>query len=169
MKILGIDPGPETFGNVIFDTEKMNVFYCCENETHPFMFDDVNVVAIEEFQARGMPIGHESVKTIFNSGRLFEYFEYFSRHTSIAVKMITRSQVKLELCGTTRAKDANVNLAVRDYIAKWHRIPENKVKGTKKEPGPCHGVKSHSWAALAVALTYFIQSTKRGRNDLDRR
>ena len=29
--------------------------------------------------------------------------------------------------------------------------------GTKKAPGPLHGVKSHLWSALALAVTHYDQ------------
>jgi hypothetical protein len=42
-----------------------------------------------------------------------------------------------------RAKDANIRQALIDKIG---------PQGTKAQPGPTYGIKSHSWAALAVAV-----------------
>jgi len=42
-----------------------------------------------------------------------------------------------------RAKDANIRQALLDLIG---------PQGTKKTPGPTYGIKSHTWAALAVAV-----------------
>jgi hypothetical protein len=60
------------------------------------------------------------------------------------VRKVYRQQVKLHLCGSPRAKDANIRQALLDKLG---------PQGTKKAPGPTYGVKSHAWAALAVAVT----------------
>ena len=95
-------------------------------------------LAVERFEARGMPIGDDSVQTILWTGRFVQAW-----HEPENVRMVKRSEVKLRLCGTTRAKDPNVRQALIDQIG---------PPGTKKAPGPTHGVTSHAWAALAVAL-----------------
>jgi hypothetical protein len=59
------------------------------------------------------------------------------------VELIFRKDIKLFLCGTMRAKDANIRQALIDKIG---------PQGTKKTPGPTYGIKSHTWAALAVAV-----------------
>ena len=56
--------------------------------------------------------------------------------------MVYRRDVKMWLCGTPRAKDPNIAQALRDKYGD---------PGTKKNPGKIYGVKSHLWAALAVA------------------
>ncbi len=96
------------------------------------------VLAIERFEARGMPISEDSIETVLWTGRFRQAW-----HSPEEVRMIRRSEVKLALCGTTRAKDANVRQAVIDRLG---------PPGTKKQPGPTHGVTSHAWQALAVAL-----------------
>ncbi|WP_230687708.1 hypothetical protein, partial [Streptococcus pneumoniae] len=50
--------------------------------------------------------------------------------------------VKIWLCGTMRAKDANIAQALRD---------KHGEVGTKKNPGKLYGIKSHLWSALAIA------------------
>jgi len=54
-----------------------------------------------------------------------------------------RKDIKLHLCGTNKAKDANVRQALIDCLG---------PPGTKKSPGPTYGIKSHLWAALALAV-----------------
>jgi hypothetical protein len=61
----------------------------------------------------------------------------------VDVELIYRKDIKLFLCGTMRAKDANIRQALIDKIG---------PQGTKAQPGPTYGIKSHSWAALAVAV-----------------
>jgi hypothetical protein len=52
--------------------------------------------------------------------------------------------VKMHLCGNQQAKDKNIRQALLDKVG---------PVGVKKTPGPCYGVKSHAWSALAVAVT----------------
>jgi hypothetical protein len=94
-------------------------------------------LAVERFEARGMPIGDESIETLLWTGRFIQAW-----HTPDEVILVKRSAVKLSLCGTARAKDPNVRQALIDAIG---------APGTKKAPGPTYGVTSHAWAALAVA------------------
>jgi hypothetical protein len=61
---------------------------------------------------------------------------------------VTRRQVKLHLCGSMKAKDANIRQAILD------RFGGSAAIGLKKTPGPLYGVKGHEFAALGVALTY---------------
>ena len=64
--------------------------------------------------------------------------------------MIYRKDVKLHLCGSPRAKDSNIRQALIDRFGPG----KEKAIGLKKTPGPLYGVKSHVWAALAVAVTH---------------
>ena len=64
------------------------------------------------------------------------------------VRLVYRKDVKLHICNHPRAKDANIRAAIIDrYGGKAEAV------GTKKSPGPLYAVKSHAWAALAVAIT----------------
>jgi hypothetical protein len=56
---------------------------------------------------------------------------------------IPRGEIKVHLCRSTKAKDANVRQALIDRFG---------APGTKKAPGVLFGVTSHCWAALAVAV-----------------
>jgi len=57
---------------------------------------------------------------------------------------VYRKEVKIYLCGSMKAKDPNIRQALIDRLGD---------PGTKKNPGPTYGVKSHAWSALAVAVT----------------
>jgi hypothetical protein len=60
---------------------------------------------------------------------------------------VFRREVKLHLCGSPRAKDANIRQALIDrYGGKEAAI------GRKASPGPLHGVSGDVWSALAVAV-----------------
>ena len=87
----------------------------------------------------GMPVGAEVFETCVWIGRFFEAWTLPS-----VPRLVFRRDVKLHLCGTTVAKDPHIRQRLLDLIG---------PQGTKKAPGPTYGVRSHAWAALAVAAT----------------
>jgi hypothetical protein len=89
----------------------------------------------------GMPVGREVFETCVWIGRFQQSWRYPE-----AVKLVYRRDVKLHLCGNSRAKDANIRQALIDKLG---------PVGTKSAPGPLYGVKSHAWAAVAVAVTAY--------------
>ncbi len=144
MKILAIDPGTTCSGWAVFDASVGEVVSSGVSDNcdllpglHGFAVD---VLAIEVFEARGMPIGNDSIQTIIYTGRIIQEWE--SRIGKVVT--VRRSAVKLHLCGSSRAKDGNVRQALIDKLG---------PPGTKKAPGGTYGVSSHAWAALAVAVT----------------
>ena len=63
---------------------------------------------------------------------------------------VYRKEVKLALCNSLRARDSNIRRALLDRFGPTRK----QAVGTKARPGPLYGVKSHIWAALAVAVTH---------------
>lgn len=154
MTILAIDPGTTESGWCIYHPErgilgagvKPNDLILNEIRYQP-----VDHLAIEMIASYGMAVGKEVFETCVWIGRMVETF-----HAPSDVRLIYRRDVKLHLCGTTQAKDANVRQAVVDLFPRTGggRTPQ---VGTKKQPGPLYGVTSHAWSALAVALTALHQ------------
>lgn len=142
MKILAIDPGPESSQWLVYDTEKRKVWNTdhVSNDTFPILGVNVDLVAIEMIASYGMAVGRDVFETCVFIGRLMEQCSRL--FTPPQVLRVYRKDIKLELCGTTRAKDANVRQALIDKLG---------APGTKKNPGPTYGVSGHAWAALAVA------------------
>ena len=148
--LLGIDPGTTQSGWAVLDAGRVKESGVSPNA---HLLERLRVVggyikaglhapmtlAVERFEARGMPIGDESVETLLWTGRFIQAW-----HDPEAVIRVKRSAVKLHLCGSNRAKDANVRQALIDKLG---------PPGTKKAPGPTRGVTSHAWAALEVAVT----------------
>lgn len=140
--ILAIDPGTTESGWCLYHTErgvmgsgvKPNDLMLDEIRYQPF-----DHLAIEMIASYGMAVGREVFETCVWIGRMIETFQY-----PRAVRLVYRRDVKLHLCGSPRAKDANIRQALLDLIG---------PQGTKKQPGPTYGVKSHAWAALGVAVT----------------
>jgi hypothetical protein len=62
---------------------------------------------------------------------------------------IHRREVKLHLCNSARAKDANVRQALIDRFGPG----KDRAIGKKASKGPLYGFKSDLWAALGVAVT----------------
>ena len=144
--IIGIDPGPIVQSYVIFDGHRV---LQSGDESIASMVKIIEshsdvMVAIEHIACMGMAVGSEVFHTVFNSGRLYV--------ASGVCRMIPRTDIKMHLCGSTRAKDPNIRRALLDKVG---------MVGTKKNPGPCYGVSNHLWSALAVAVTaYEVNRTK---------
>lgn len=98
-----------------------------------------NQLAIEMVASYGMPVGREVFETVRWIGRFQEAWR-----APDEVRLIYRKDVKIHLCGSMKAKDQNVWQALIDKLG---------PVGTKAEPGPLYGVKSHARSAVAVAVT----------------
>lgn len=98
-------------------------------------------LVIEQIESMGMAVGKETFETVFWSGRFAEAWEQRGRTWS----RVPRRAVKLHLCGSMRAKDPNIRQALLDRYG---------GVAAGKKGGALAGIKSHLWAALAVAITY---------------
>ena len=92
----------------------------------------------------GMAVGAEVFATCVEIGRMVE--------CQPAALLIPRARVKLALCGSARATDANLRQALLDRYG-----GSGSAIGIRKAPGPLYGVKSHAWAALALAWTVQLE------------
>ena len=141
--ILAIDPGTTVSGWAILDGARVVDSGISENSGLIYVLSEMPAdhLAIEVFEARGMPIGSDSIETILWTG---QFLRAWAAEVNKPATRIRRSAVKVHLCGSLRAKDANIRQALIDRLG---------PPGTKKSPGPTYGVTSHAWAALAVAVT----------------
>lgn len=117
-------------------------------------------LVIEQIASMGMAVGAETFETCVWTGRFMEVFEAGSQSTA---HRIPRVPIKVHLCGTAKAKDANVRQALIDRFGGSSAL--RKPKAAKKnrhgviivpeiDPGPLAGISSHCWAALALACVY---------------
>jgi hypothetical protein len=113
----------------------------------------VDRCAIEMIASYGMPVGASTFETCVWIGRFMQQFG------AVEVDRIFRKDVKMYLCHSMRAKDANIAWAIRDRFEPTGG-GKNPVVGTKAHPGPLYGVAKHAWAALGVALTWQGQQEK---------
>ena len=154
--ILAIDPGPQQSALVRYvpSTGLVDALGIFQNEDAlkllPGLRSHTSVITrgpatwlgIEMIASYGMPVGAEVFETCVWIGQ-------FKREWRQPVELIYRSDVKLHLCHSARAKDANVRQALIDRFGPGKEC----AIGKKATPGPLYGIKSHLWAALGVAVT----------------
>lgn len=142
--ILAIDPGTTHSGWVLMRNGAPWNSGVMENHEVIDLLRGTSIVpiAIEMIASYGMAVGREVFETCVWIGR------FVQAAGADRVRLVYRKDVKLHLCGSPRAKDANIRA---ELINRWGGKAE--AVGTIKNPGPLYGVKSHAWAALAVAVT----------------
>lgn len=178
--IIAIDPGPTHSAIVWYENRKIERADA-EVENHDLTrrlrdfralavsdnSDNNLLLAIECIQhyGSGMPVGAEVFRTCFWIGRFIEAEAWRGRYV-----LITRPTIKAHLCGTATAKDPNVRQALIDkwggdsvaiggvkcplcHGKGWRGYDHTPCPEWKFPPGPLYGIATHSWAALAVAVT----------------
>ena len=145
MRVYAIDPGPEKSGCVMLENSHPTpIVLEFGHHPNPDIWGTPGaVVAIEMIESFGMAVGAETFRTCVEIGRLVERFSSLTE-----VALIGRKAVKINLCGSARAKDANIRQAIIDRYGGPAAI---------RKGGPLYKVSSHIWAALAVGLTYLDQ------------
>ena len=140
--ILAIDPGTTHSGVVLFDGNPITSGVQDNHDVLAIIADHRGPVAIEMIASYGMAVGKEVFETCLWIGRMVQVAG------PERVRLVYRKDVKMHVCGSPRAKDANIRQALID---RWGGKAE--AVGTIKQPGTLYAVKSHAWAALAVAVT----------------
>ena len=146
MIYLGIDPGPFESAFVWWDAEAEKVIrlesipaFGIDSLTIGPLLKGVDFVSIEWIECFGMAVGQETFRTVAGIG----WFASLLYDRTWSIRLVPRRSVKMHLCNSMRAKDANVRQALIDRFGKV---------GTKKQPGKLYGVATHYWAALGVAV-----------------
>ena len=152
VKVLAIDPGSEHSGVVLYDSDDERVLRT-DNLPNEDVLEGLGiaalsaVVVLEWTSPRGMLGSAQLFETLFWTGRFYEA----ARRVG-PVHRLERMAAKMYLVGNRNAKDPQIRAALID------RFGGNGGKatavGTKKSPGPLYGVATHSWAALALAVTF---------------
>ena len=150
--ILAIDPGTERSAFVMLH-EGMIVCHGLQENAWVLGFLESYrshlshpLLAVEMIASYGMPVGREIFETCVWIGRFVQAWQ------PLPVEYVYRRDVKLHLCGSPKAKDANIRQALLDLYG---------PQGTKKDPGPTHGLKADEWAALGVAETMRERSERK--------
>ena len=143
--IVAIDPGPVESAVVSWDGNKIFLARVLPNhELRSFLIErwrSEEAVVIEMVASYGMPVGREVFETVLWIGR-FQECCLLGTPKGLP-RLVYRLEVKQHLCHDSRAKDSNIRQALIDRFGS---------PGTKKAPGTLYGIKSHLWAALAVAV-----------------
>jgi hypothetical protein len=158
-RILAIDPGYEQSAVVRLDGGRVTFAETSPNQTVLDSFANgmwaySDLILIEQIASYGMPVGREVFETVYWSGRFHQQVEAIwgpgQATIPIPVHRLPRKTVVTQICGSARAKDANVRQALID------RYGGSKAEavGTKAKPGPLYGVHGDQWAALALAVAW---------------
>lgn len=135
--IFAVDPGTTDSALVAFDGKRIHMASIMPNDDLLALVRRSKSalagarMAVETIASYGMPVGRETFETCEFCGRLREAAEA----NGAKVQRVYRREIKIYLCGTMKAKDANISQALRDKYSK------EVLKG----------IKSHLWAAMAVA------------------
>lgn len=161
-EVLAIDPGSEESAWVVWDGERALAHDITPNEElrrffleNPHFYN-AEYMAVEMVASYGMAVGAEIFRTCVWIGRFEELWVAARRR---GFREVFRREVKLQLCGQSRAKDANVRQTILDQFG-----GRAAAMGKKKAPGPLYGVRSDIWAALGVAMTV-LPPTSGWRNE----
>lgn len=153
MRLLAIDPGNEESALLIYDTDTREPVHWikAENAWHRAALGvlpqlKADALAIEMVASYGMPVGASVFETCVEAGRFIELWE--NLHKGHLALRVYRREVKLHLCNSARAKDANVRQALLDRYG-----GKDAAVGRKASPGPLHGITGDVWSALAIAVT----------------
>jgi len=147
--VLAIDPGPERSGWVLFDPKCRRILDhgITSNTELLVMLTGGRIGAaqlvIERIVRLGMPVGQDIFDTCVWIGRLQQGFDG-------PCELITRREVKLNLCGDMRAKDGNIRQVLIDRFGPG----KDRAVGKKKDPGPLYGIRRDEWSALALAVVF---------------
>jgi hypothetical protein len=138
-KICAIDPGTYETALISFSEGSFEYRYLSNSDLLSAIYTgEYSNLFIEMITSYGMPVGKETFETCLWIGRFIEA----ARTTGTTfVYLVPRREIKLNLCGSARAKDANIRQALIDRYG---------PTGTKATPGGTYGISKHGWAALAV-------------------
>lgn len=145
MLIMGIDPGSKESGVVFWDAHKSQVVKAEQMENNWCLrciknFQTVAAaVAIEQIRGYGIVAGDDTFDTCQWTGRFQEAYE----NNGGKVYLISRKEIKKQLCGNITTNDKYIRQALIDRFGDV---------GTKKTPGPMRGISGHLWAALSVCV-----------------
>ena len=152
--LLSIDPGNVKSAYVIVENYEIFDKGILLNEDlldviYDFRWRSNHDMAIEMIASYGMAVGQTVFETVFWIGRFWQY----AISEEMCCTKVYRKDVKMYLCNSMRAKDANIRQAILDRYepSGGGKVPQ---VGTKSNPGPLYGVSKDVWAALGVAITY---------------
>jgi len=149
--ILAIDPGNTESAYVLVEDDLSRVVE--KGKVENFELVDIILrikdehsslehIAIEMIASYGMAVGKTVFETCVWIGRFAQLIRV---EFGVEPEFIYRSEEKMCLCHSMKAKDSNIRQSLIDRFGEV---------GTKKNPGYFYGFKKDIWSAMAVAVTY---------------
>jgi hypothetical protein len=152
--ILAIDPGTTHSAYVVVDESYTPIQFAKIDNNEllsliPALIDKYSIAesAIEMIASYGARVGREVFETCVWIGR---YHEAVAR-CGASVEHVYRKDVKMNLCGTNKAKDKDVRAAL---VKRFARHDFKNGKGTKDNRDTFYGVSADVWSAMGVAVYY---------------
>jgi len=107
MKIISIDPGSTESAYVVWDGKVIDMAEKVSNQRMLAIInsDESEYMVIEKITSYGMAVGETTFDTVYWTGR---FCEAWSFRFGDAFLRMPRHEVKMHLCHSTRAKDANI-------------------------------------------------------------
>ena len=158
--VLAIDPGPvnTAYALVRRKDRHLYAFGLISNQMLLWHLEKLLPadVAIEMIASYGMAVGAEVFETCVWIGRIMQHLESCGADD---ISRIFRREVKIAMCGSMQAKDANVRQAIIDsYQA-------NQSNDVTKKGGSLYKVSKDVWAAIGVALTQISKDEHDSKHD----
>lgn len=160
--IICFDPGNDLTGWCVYSVEDKILFYKNKEdnlkviEKFKEFFQKYNIlqVGIEYPSSYGMSVGQSLYDTCTFVGILIQ----ISKNNNVNPELVFRKSVKMFLCNSVRAKDAEVNLRVREYFGEDNTIKSPNPFYWNEEVEKNGGSKwcnNDQYASIAV-LCYLI-------------
>lgn len=157
--ILAIDPGNTESAYVLVEDDLSKVIE--KGKVENFELVDIILrikdehsslehIAIEMIASYGMAVGKTVFETCVWIGRFAQLIRV---EFGVEPEFIYRSEEKMCLCHSMKAKDSNIRQALIDRFGEV---------GTKKNPGYFYGFKKDIWSAMSVATTFHDKYLKGG-------
>ena len=158
-RILALDTGTTNTGFVYVECDvdklpRLLDFGIIENQEMLQYIGNSNndAIVMENFQCMGMAVGTSTFNAAIWLGRFIEASRRSHPHQT--VHLMHRSAIKMEICGSPRAKDPNIRQSIIDMYPAGQGGGKVPQIGINKQRGPLYGVSSHVWSALAVAISF---------------
>jgi len=153
MRILAIDPGNVESGYALIEDYKPLLIGKVSNKDLLIYIltelPSIDNIVIEMVASYGMAVGQTVFETCVWVGR----FEQAGINSIRTVYKLYRKDVKMNICGQTRAKDTNIIKALVDRFS-FPKHAAKGGKGTKADPGFFYGFKKDIWQAYALGVTW---------------
>lgn len=155
--ILAIDPGNTESAYVLVEDDLSRVVE--KGKVENFELVDIILrikdehsslehIAIEMIASYGMAVGKTVFETCVWIGRFAQLIRV---EFGVEPEFIYRSEEKMCLCHSMKAKDSNIRQALIDRFGEV---------GTKKNPGYFYGFKKDIWQAFSVCVTFHDKCLK---------